>query len=93
MALGFNPISASPISSIPIYYPFFTGLVATGSVGTVTATSGRSFTVTGVVGTGIIRSVSTGKGATITLTGAIGTATVTDHQCVRTWNPVNTLLC
>ena len=93
MALGFNSISSSPISSVPYAQSVLTGLVGTTILRSVTVGAGKDYTLTGLRGTTILRSVIAGAGNNITVTGVIGTATVADHQCVRTWNLVDTTLC
>jgi len=92
MALGFNPVSASPISSIPIYYPL-TGLVGTTTLRSVTAAAGQNYTLTGFRATTTLRSVTAGAGNNISLTGIRATASVADHQCARYWSLVDTIKC
>jgi hypothetical protein len=89
--LGFAPISSLPISAFPLLSNT-SGIYATGVIGTVTATIGKSITVTGVFGTGVLGTVGAGQGATITVTGVRGTGAI-DHACLRTWNEVDTVVC
>ena len=93
MAYGFNPISSSPISSVPYSQSFFTGLVGTTILNSVTTGAGKNYTVTGLRATTILRSVQAGAGNNVTVTGVKGTASVANHQCVRTWNLVDTTIC
>lgn len=89
--LGFAPLSTYPFSAFPSIF-VSSGVFGTGAIGVVTATSGRSITVTGVRGTGVTGVLGGGKGSSITVSGVRGTGVV-DHACFRKWNEVDTIVC
>lgn len=93
MSLGFNPISSSPISSVPYAQNIVTGLVGTTILNSVTVGAGKNYTLTGLRATTILNSVKAGAGNNVNVTGVVGTATVANHQCARYWSLVDTIIC
>ena len=89
--LGLAPLSTYPFSAFPSFFSS-SGVFATGAIGAVTITIGKSITVTGVRGTGVVGVVSAGQGARITVTGVKGTGVI-DHACPRIWSEVDTFNC